>query len=87
MRKHAHAQSVSVQIQHRNAQGDFSMSIEDDGVGFISEDLEHKRTRHVGTAIMQERAQRVHATVRIDSVVGRGTRVELTLPGKEHITL
>ena len=87
VRKHAHAQSVSVQIQHRNAQGDFSMSIEDDGVGFISEDLEHKRTRHVGTAIMQERAQRVHATVRIDSVVGRGTRVELTLPGKEHITL
>ena len=87
VRKHAHAQSVSVQIQHRNAQGDFSMSIEDDGVGFISEDLEHKRTRHVGTAIMQERAQRVHATVRIDSAVGRGTRVELTLPGKEHITL
>ena len=87
VRKHAHAQSVAVQIQHRNAQGDFAMSIEDDGVGFDSDDLEHKRTRHVGTAIMQERAQRVHATVRIDSTVDRGTRVELTLPGKEQTSL
>lgn len=88
VRKHANAQSVTVNIHHHaNDAGDFNMSIEDDGVGFDAHDLEQKRIRHVGTAIMQERAKLVHAHVRIDSEVGRGTRVELTLPGKEHSTL
>ena len=63
------------------------MSIEDDGIGFESDTLESKRTRHVGTAIMHERAQLVNASVQIHSHLGRGTRVELILPGKEHVTL
>lgn len=88
VRKHAHAQNVRIDIHyHANDAGDFTMSIEDDGVGFESQSLESKRTRHVGTAIMQERAQLVKASVQIHSELGRGTRVELVLPGKEHVTL
>lgn len=88
VRKHAQAQNVRVDIHHQaNAAGDFVMSIEDDGIGFEADTLESKRTRHVGTAIMHERAQLVNASVQIHSHLGRGTRVELILPGKEHVTL
>ena len=88
VRKHAQAQNVRVDIRHQaNAAGDFVMSIEDDGIGFEANTLENKRTRHVGTAIMHERAHLVNASVQIHSHLGRGTRVELILPGKEHVTL
>ena len=88
VRKHAQAQNVRVDIHHQaNAAGDFVMSIEDDGIGFEADTVESKRTRHVGTAIMHERAQLVNASVQIHSHLGRGTRVELILPGKEHVTL
>ncbi len=88
VRKHAQAQNVRVDIHHQaNAAGDFVMSIEDDGIGFEANTLENKRTRHVGTAIMHERAHLVNASVQIHSHLGRGTRVELILPGKEHVTL
>ena len=88
VRKHAHAQNVTIEIHHHaNEIGDFVMNIKDDGVGFEASDLAHKRMRHVGTAILQERAKLVHATVHIQSAVGKGTQVEVLLSGKEHARL
>ncbi len=88
VRKHAQAQVVQIDIHHNaNDVGDFAMTISDDGVGFDAEDLVAKRTQHVGTVIMQERANLVHATVVIQSKLGRGTQVKVHLPSKEQHTL
>jgi two-component system nitrate/nitrite sensor histidine kinase NarX len=39
---------------------------------------------HVGLRIMRERAQRIGATVQVDSVPGSGTCVSLTLPEQQR---
>lgn len=88
VRKHAHAQLVHVDINHNvDNTGDFSLEVKDDGTGFNAEDLIYKRMNHVGTAIMQERAQQVHGTISIQSHAGQGTLVKLQLPSKEHLLL
>ena len=83
IRKHAHAKHVFIHIHNPN-HDDFVMRIRDDGVGFDAETVESKRAHHVGTVIMQERAQLIHADVQLYSTLGEGTTVELILPSKER---
>ncbi|TDR31536.1 histidine kinase [Hydromonas duriensis] len=82
VRKHAQAQHVHVTIDN---QDDFLMTIVDDGQGFDAEKIKTKRTQHVGTAIMQERAHLIHAQVTLESKIGQGTRVKLILPKIERV--
>ncbi len=84
VRKHAFAQHVLIEIER---EGDFVLRITDDGVGFDKDDLLAKRSQHVGTAIMQERAQMVRAQVVLRSIVQQGTVVELTLPSQERVAV
>ena len=79
VRKHAFAQHVLIEIER---EGDFVLRITDDGVGFDKDALLAKRSQHVGTAIMQERAQVV-----LRSIVQQGTVVELTLPSQERVAV
>ena len=83
VRKHAQAKHVFIHMNNSN-RGDFVMRIRDDGVGLDTEIMASKRARHVGTAIMQERAQLIHAEVQLHSQVGVGTTVELIIPSKER---
>lgn len=78
VRKHAHAELVEVRIANRD---DLVVTILDDGVGINDKLVAERRGRHVGLAIMDERASRIGArvTVRKASPIG-GTRVELVLP-------
>ena len=83
IRKHAHAKHAFIHINNSN-HGDFIMRIRDDGVGLDADAMASKRARHVGTAIMLERAQLIHAELQLHSQIGEGTVVELILPSKER---
>lgn len=75
VRKHADASHVSLDV-HKGAQWRFV--VRDNGGGFDTAQ-QHGET-HVGTKIMRERAERIGATVQIQSLPGQGTTVTLTLP-------
>ena len=75
VRKHAHASHVTLDV-HKGLPWRFT--VRDDGNGFDAT-RQHGET-HVGTKIMRERAERIGATVQIESQPGQGTHVTLTLP-------
>lgn len=53
------------------------LRVEDDGVGFLIGDLD---SHGHGLVIMRERAEAVGGTLEIDSVPGKGTQIEASLP-------
>lgn len=75
VRKHAGASHVSLDVQ-KGARWRFT--VRDNGSGFDTR-IEHGET-HVGSKIMRERAERIGAQVRVESRIGEGTAVTLTLP-------
>ncbi len=73
--KHAHANQVLVRLEGES--GRFSMSIQDDGVGF---DLETaKQAGGQGLRNIQERAKNIGATCTIQSAPGMGTKTIIEL--------
>jgi two-component system nitrate/nitrite sensor histidine kinase NarX len=77
VRKHADASAVDVSMQMNGA---YEFRVRDDGSGFDADLVEHPAGRHMGLRIMCERAQRIGATVKIDTAPGAGTTVTLLLP-------
>jgi two-component system nitrate/nitrite sensor histidine kinase NarX len=75
VRKHANASHVSLEV-HKGLR--WRIAVRDDGCGFDAT-LRHSET-HVGTKIMRERAERIGASVQVQSQPGQGTTVTLTLP-------
>jgi len=76
IRKHAQAQTVRVLLT-RQTGGEHVVLVEDDGVGFSDRKTDGQPGEHVGLSIMQERAWRIGAELRIESEPGEGTRLEL----------
>jgi signal transduction histidine kinase len=70
---HANAKQVSVQVGRNN--GDYFVTIEDDGLGFDAS--QPAPGGHFGLRIMQARAKHIGGRVEIQSMPGRGTRVTL----------
>ncbi len=81
VRKHAGASHVSLDV-HKG--GRWRFVVRDNGTGFDTTQ-QHGET-HVGTKIMRERAERIGASVRIESLAGQGTTVVLTLPSNPVTT-
>jgi two-component system nitrate/nitrite sensor histidine kinase NarX len=80
VRKHAQAQEVWIEL----AQGpEWSVEVRDDGRGFDAA-AGPAGEMHVGLRIMRERAERIGATVQVDSVPGAGTCVVLRLPSRQE---
>lgn len=78
--KHAEAATVSVTVHERD--GAVELCVTDDGVGIAPERLERAVSEHhIGVASVIERVHAVDGQVRITTTPGRGTRVQLTLPG------
>jgi two-component system nitrate/nitrite sensor histidine kinase NarX len=82
VRKHAQATKVSVRVENDR---DFSMKVQDDGVGFSLLHAHEKGENHVGLGIMQERAVRLGAKFEIQSQVGQGTLLSLHLLRQERM--
>jgi signal transduction histidine kinase len=80
VRKHARAQRVGIDVDVSGP--DFTLSIEDDGVGFEAELLATgpERWPHFGLAGMRERAESIGGRIAWHSRLGAGTRVELQVP-------
>ena len=73
VRKHAEAKNVKVIV---NQSPNWSFEVIDDGKGFKSEKQD---STHVGMSIMQERAEKIKATIKVQSVPNVGTRVLVDL--------
>ncbi|MEZ0575902.1 histidine kinase [Halodesulfovibrio aestuarii] len=73
--KHSHAHNVSVSLAYKP---DYvSMSITDDGKGFA---LDQLPTGGMGLRNIRERANKLHATLQIDSTKNNGTIISLVVP-------
>jgi len=71
-----HAAATRVELALRAPDGGLELEVADDGIGFDPDDPE-LRARRLGLTSMEERAARIDASLEIDSVTGRGTRVRL----------
>jgi len=77
VRKHAGAHRVELRVQRHPR---WRFEVRDDGCGFDPASVPPD-SLHVGWGIMRERAERIGATLALDSAPGsRGTRVALELP-------
>ncbi|MEY6433278.1 ATP-binding protein [Thioalkalicoccus limnaeus] len=76
IRKHAQAHTVRVLLT-REVDGQHVLLVEDDGIGFNAPRLADHPGEQIGLSIMEERARRIDAELRIESEPGEGTRIEL----------
>jgi len=76
VRKHSQATQVTLEVTKG---AEWRFVVRDDGRGFDPE-LSDRQNVRVGMKIMHERAHRIGAVVRVQSELGRGTTVQLTLP-------
>ncbi len=76
VRKHAQAQTVRVLLK-RESGAQHVLLIEDDGCGFSAMAHDSQPGERIGLSIMEERARRIGAELRIESEPGEGTRVEI----------
>lgn len=80
-----HASATRVEIRLTEADGFLSVAVEDDGVGFDARDVERPgRQGGLGLLGIRERVSQLGGTVRIDSTIGRGTRLAVSIPAAEH---
>ena len=80
--RHAHATNIRVSLYGRE---DFvEATIQDDGVGFDTEDPEH---RGLGLLGMEERARELDGKITIVSNPGKGTLLTLELPIHSKVTV
>jgi signal transduction histidine kinase len=76
VRKHAHAQSVRLEV--RRADDELRLYVIDDGVG-IGDDSQ-RPPGHFGMELMRELAEDLGGTLKVDSASGKGTQIEAYLP-------
>ncbi|MCE1201485.1 MAG: sensor histidine kinase [Bacteroidia bacterium] len=74
---HAHASEISIQIVQN--EDDITIMIEDNGVGFVPEDLQNSHTG-LGLKSTSLRIQGLNGKLFFDSVIGRGTIVTMVIP-------
>jgi ligand-binding sensor domain-containing protein/signal transduction histidine kinase len=76
--RHAHAQNILVNLKFDAER--VQLSVQDDGHGFDYQESTNGDNKHFGLVGMQERAERIGATLKIDSRADEGTRVLVDVP-------
>lgn len=76
--RHAHAQNVTISLRREN--GDLSLEVIDDGVGFSSPSTPSHGLRGLGLLGMRERLAMINGGLTIESAPGRGTRLLACAP-------
>ena len=86
--KHARAASVSVSLEKRP--GEMRVVIEDDGIGFVTEDLRERASGEtpaklrLGLSGIRERLSLLSGTLTLESSPGIGTTLFVTIPIPHH---
>jgi two-component system, NarL family, nitrate/nitrite sensor histidine kinase NarX len=75
-----HSQAKFVRVMLSCADGMLNVLIEDDGVGFAGDKLQYDAEKHIGLAVMHERAEKIDATVEVESEPGEGCQVKIAIP-------
>jgi PAS domain S-box-containing protein len=85
---HRHSQSKSAQIRVARENSEIVVEVRDKGIGMSPSQLDRIRTKDAGVGLrgMRERVRPFGGSVRIDSSVGTGTCVIVTLPEKPKPT-
>jgi len=78
--RHSDAKTIAVLIEY--SRGQFRLLIDDDGRGIDPRVMQTGREGHWGLPGMRERSERIGARFRVWSRSERGTRVELSIPGR-----
>ena len=81
---HARARNVAIRVERI---GECLVSVvEDDGRGFDWKGADASDDRGMGLAIMRERARMMGAVMELQSRIGKGTRIRLSVPleGRRH---
>jgi len=77
--KHARARHVEIALDHAN--GEYVMSVQDDGIGFDGvEETSAKPKPGLGMVTMRERAQAVGGRFDVRALPSRGTRLTVRVP-------
>jgi signal transduction histidine kinase len=76
--KHSRARQSIIRIKFSDL-NTICFSVNDDGIGFDSD----SQGSGFGMKTMRERAEAIHATLRVDSTPGAGTTIEVLIPLKE----
>ncbi|MFJ6215884.1 GAF domain-containing sensor histidine kinase [Streptomyces sp. NPDC092296] len=77
--RHARAESVAVELRGTCPRGAL-LRVADDGCGFDPHTV-RRAGRHLGLVSMRDRAARTGATLTVESAPGKGTTVEMEVPG------
>jgi signal transduction histidine kinase len=72
--RHSHASRVNIALLYDTI--NVSLSIEDDGCGFDTA----QKPKGVGLRSIKERAESIGGQITIESIPGKGTRIEATIP-------
>jgi signal transduction histidine kinase len=76
-----HARATNVTVRLRGRPGSFTVVVEDDGVGFDAAAAQRPGRRNgLGLLGIRERVAQFGGRFVVDSVAGRGTRLEVDLP-------
>lgn len=77
-RKHARAHAVSITFTHQDHVA--LVTVQDDGCGFEPQDIVDAAPGHVGLRVMRERAEEIGGGLAVQSAVGQGTRIVVSVP-------
>ena len=79
IRRHAEASEVNVTLKYRP--GNVYLSVQDNGVGFDPASVQREKNGFsFGLIGMKQRADQLDGQLQVDSIKGKGTLVELTVP-------
>ncbi|MCA9935357.1 MAG: GAF domain-containing sensor histidine kinase [Ardenticatenaceae bacterium] len=83
-RKYSDAKVVEVRMWKEDDL--FVARIQDDGIGFDTEDVnrDYSSRGSLGMVNMRERAERIEGSLRVESTPGKGTMVMLVVPLRKH---
>ncbi len=76
--RHAGADRLVIGVKMNGSK--VSLSVSDDGKGFVPEAVDDLHSQHLGLVGMRERARLLGGRVSVDSAPGRGTLIEATIP-------
>ncbi|CAE6920629.1 COG3850 Signal transduction histidine kinase [Vibrio sp. B1REV9] len=79
-----HAKAKNIEIQCLDFDGKVTVTVVDDGIGFDQQD---EKLNHYGMSIMQERAARLHADLKIEAATNSGCTVRLEFQHSKEVNI